>query len=223
MQAMPAVRGVTQETPTNFPRPVVEAISRPARTFTGDFYLTHRHGERLWFALGDVAGKGLPAAVFMAMIQEELEHRIAACAATECEPSRTVQRLHEFLRPILHRTNRFATAVIGWLHDDGTLRLTNAGHPSPLLVRRDGTIEAFPSTGPLLGILPNAAWSSHNTRLERGETLVLYSDGLSEALDEDEELGVPGLTARLAQSTSTDDVLKCLTLTDDLTIIVMRR
>ena len=55
----------------------VRAFSRPARAFTGDFYVTHRHDDRLWFALGDVSGKGINAAVVMAMIQEELEHRIS--------------------------------------------------------------------------------------------------------------------------------------------------
>jgi hypothetical protein len=54
----------------------VHAISLPARTFTGDFWFTHRMHDRLWFAIGDVAGKGLPAALVMAMIQEELEHRV---------------------------------------------------------------------------------------------------------------------------------------------------
>ena len=58
----------------------VHAISIPARAFTGDFYFLHRANDRLWFALGDVAGKGLPAAVVMAMIQEELEQRIVSCA-----------------------------------------------------------------------------------------------------------------------------------------------
>ena len=68
----------------------VHAVSIPARNFTGDFYFTRRHGERLWFALGDVAGKGLNAAVIMAMIQEELEHRIASCARTGCDPAATM-------------------------------------------------------------------------------------------------------------------------------------
>src|SRR5260221_10330753 len=58
----------------------VYAYSEPAGTFTGDFYLTHRDGDRLWFALGDVAGKGLSPAVFLAMIQEEVQHRLPSGA-----------------------------------------------------------------------------------------------------------------------------------------------
>ena len=109
------------------------AYSKPARTFTGDFYLTHHDTDRLWFVLGDVAGKGLNAAVIMAMIQEELEHRIASCATTKCDPSTTMQRLHEFLHPLMPR-NRFATVVIGTLRDDGMLTIANAGHCPPLIV-----------------------------------------------------------------------------------------
>src|SRR5688572_8500495 len=117
MSAMPSLRGsVTAST--------VLAVSRPARTFTGDFYVTHRTDERLWLALGDVAGKGLPAAIVMAMIQEELEHRIAACAETRCNPATTMGRLHEFLEPLLP-SNRFATAVIATLRDDGELTIAN--------------------------------------------------------------------------------------------------
>src|SRR5207253_9420961 len=135
----------------------VAAFSKPARTFTGDFYFTHRNGDRLWFALGDVAGKGLPAAVIMAMIQEELEHRITSCASARCEPSVTMQRLHQFMRPLMP-SNRFATIVIGSLHDDGTLTIANAGHCPPMIVRRDGTIEQIEPTGPVAGILPKSSW-----------------------------------------------------------------
>lgn len=213
MSSMPAVRSMSPAS--------VRAISRPARMFTGDFYLTHRHEDRLWLALGDVAGKGLPAAVVMAMIQEELERRIASCAMAECDPARTMQRLHEFLTPVLPR-NRFATAVVGWLNDDGRLTIANAGHPSPLIVRRDGRIDALASTGPILGVLPQASWTSTTTTLEEGDALVLYSDGVSEAVVDGEELGVDGLRALLAQCTSPDALLEKLETADDVTVVVVR-
>jgi len=78
MQALSAGRGLADQlalfaSPRHSPHDVdVHAISLPARAFTGDFYFTHRHGKRLWIAIGDVAGKGVHAAVVMAMIQEEL-------------------------------------------------------------------------------------------------------------------------------------------------------
>src|SRR5687767_9004270 len=199
MSSMPAVRGLTPAARTlkpavrsATPNITVEATARPARTCTGDFYVTHRHGRRLWIALGDVAGKGLPAAIVMAMIQEELEHRIASCASAECDPARTAQRLHEFLAPLLPR-NRFATAALGWLDDDGALSLVNAGHPPPIIIRANGTIEEIGSTGPVLGVLPNPQWQSVRLQLDEGDALVLYSDGVSEAVVDGEELGVRGL------------------------------
>ncbi len=205
---------------------VIDAVSRPARTFTGDFYFTHRHEDRVWIAIGDVAGKGLPAAVVMAMIQEELEQRIVSCATTECDPVRTMGRLHEFLRPLIPR-NRFATAVIGHLTDDGVLTVVNAGHCPPLILRRDGRVDAIHSTGPILGILDGAAWRKTTLRLEEGDTLVLYSDGVIEAATWDgEELGVPGLQQILEHRP--DDIAEAVmdaidVRSDDLTLVIVRR
>jgi sigma-B regulation protein RsbU (phosphoserine phosphatase) len=211
MSTMPAVRGLID----------VRAISRPARMFTGDFYFTHRHEDRTWLALGDVAGKGLPAAIVMAMIQEELEQRIASCASAECDPARTAARLHEFLAPLLPR-NRFATAVIAWLRDDGVLTLVNAGHCPPLIVRRDGSIEELGSTGPILGVLPLPSWYSTSTLLEEGDTLVLYSDGVTEAIVDGEELGVQGLRALLGRGVTPEALLETLKTCDDVTLLVVR-
>ncbi|HEX9501084.1 MAG TPA: PP2C family protein-serine/threonine phosphatase [Thermoanaerobaculia bacterium] len=175
----------------------VHAISIPARAFTGDFYFIHRATDRLWFALGDVAGKGLPAALVMAMIQEELEHRIVSCARTACDPSVTMTRLHAFLKPLI-ACNKFATAVIGNLHDDGTLHIANAGHCSPMIVRRSGEIESIASTGPVVGVLSSSQWTTFETTLEQGESLVLYSDGVieGESLAGD-DFGVRRLAAAL--------------------------
>ena len=176
----------------------VHAVSKPARTFTGDFYLTHREDDRLWFVLGDVAGKGLPAAVIMAMIQEELEHRIASCAAMRLDPAVTMQRLHAFLQPLMPQ-NRFATIVIGYLRDDGQLTLANAGHCPPLLVR-DGAMERIGSTGPVAGILKTSRWRSVTRQLAPGDAILLYSDGLLEARAGDgEELGIERIADSFAR------------------------
>ncbi|MEA2572476.1 MAG: phosphoserine phosphatase RsbU/P [Acidobacteriota bacterium] len=179
----------------------VHAVSLPARTFTGDFWFTHRTDDRLWFALGDVSGKGLPAALVMAIIQEELEQRITSCARAGCDPATTMQRLHTLLRPILPG-NRFATAVIGWLCDDGTLTLVNAGHCPPLVVRAGGAIEQIDSTGPVVGIVADSRWRSVTHKLRRGDMLVLYSDGLSEAAcDGGIEFGTEGIENALRDAT----------------------
>jgi sigma-B regulation protein RsbU (phosphoserine phosphatase) len=179
----------------------VHAVSLPARTFTGDFWFTHRTDDRLWFALGDVSGKGLPAALVMAIIQEELEQRITSCARAGCDPATTMQRLHALLHPLLPG-NRFATAVIGWLCDDGTLTLVNAGHCPPLLVRANGAIEEIDSTGPAVGIIAASNWTSVTHRLRHDELLVLYSDGVSEAAcEEGIEFGAEGIANVLRGAT----------------------
>jgi len=178
----------------------VHAISLPAKTFTGDFWFTHAADNRLWFVLGDVAGKGLPAAIVMAMIQEELEHRITSCARAGCDPATTMKRLDEFLKPLLP-SNRFATAVIGWLDDDGSITLVNAGHCPPMIVRGDGAIEEIDSTGPAVGIVPNAGWKSTTLTLSPGELLVLYSDGVIESPSENgDDFGTAGILRSLPGS-----------------------
>jgi serine phosphatase RsbU (regulator of sigma subunit) len=218
MSALPTVRGVKSNSYA------IEAVSRPARTFTGDFYFTHRADDRLWIAHGDVAGKGLPAAIVMAMIQEELEERVIACAETACDPSRTMQRLHDFLLPLMPR-NRFATAVVAHLHDDGTLAVANGGHCPPLIVRRDGTIEEIASTGPLLGILKHPNWRSYTTHLREGETLILYSDGVTESMRNGVELGVCGLRQLVRRvGPSANAIHRELDVTnDDVTLVTITR
>jgi phosphoserine phosphatase RsbU/P len=204
MPEMSASRGVIVQMPLFKAAPKVEmrapdahAISVPARAFTGDFYFMHRSTDRLWFALGDVAGKGLPAALVMAMIQEELEHRIVSCARTACDPSVTMTRLHAFLKPLI-ASNKFATVVIGNLHDDGTLQIANAGHCPPMIVRADGEIESIDPTGPVVGVLSSSQWTTFESTLEDGDSLILYSDGVSEAESSDgEEFGVRRLAAAL--------------------------
>ena len=237
MQTVSADRGLTGQLALFRPRvsPAdvdVHAVSIPARGFTGDFYYTYRDGETLWFALGDVAGKGINAAVVMAMIQEELEHRIGSCAAASCDPSTTIARLHEFLRPILPR-NKFATVVMGNLHDNGTLTLVNAGHVPPLVLRRDGTVQEIGSTGPVAGILPVARWDSVRMTLGRGESLVLYSDGLAEAPNATgDEFGIERIRASAAGDSARaigerilNDAMKFTggKRSDDLTLVILRR
>jgi sigma-B regulation protein RsbU (phosphoserine phosphatase) len=223
-----------RETPRPRPRFDVHAISIPAKTFTGDFWFTHRAADRLWFALGDVAGKGLPAALVMAMIQEELEHRITSCARAGCDPATTMHRLDAFLKPLLP-SNRFATAVIGWLDDDGTMTIVNAGHCPPMLVRADGRIEEIDSTGPVVGIVPNSRWSSATVTFEPGDLLVLYSDGVIESPSPAGcDFGSEGITQSLPASNSPRNVAAAIVDAatrhagagaryDDLTVMVIGR
>jgi sigma-B regulation protein RsbU (phosphoserine phosphatase) len=203
----------------------IHAISTPARGFTGDFYLTHRSGDRLWIVVGDVSGKGLSAALIMAMIQEELDHRITSCAVTACDPATTMARLHAFLKPLLPG-NKFATIVIAQLHDDGTLVVSNAGHCPPLIRRNDGTVQAIGSTGPVAGLLSSPRWHSVTLHLERGESLLLYSDGVTDA-DAFEERELKALFSRLGNRPVREVAATIASSvrhsTDDVTVVVAKR
>ena len=242
MQALSAAGGVAGQLrlfalPPDSPRDVdLHAVSQPAREFTGDFYFTHRDDQVLWLVLGDVAGKGLKAAVIMAMIQEQLEERIVSCSATGCDPAVTMTRLHLTLRELLP-ANRFATAIIAKIHDDGRLSVANAGHCPLLIARRDGSMSMIGSTGPVVGILPSSEWRSIEVPFGRGDTLLAYTDGVVEARnDAGDEFGIPRLQQTFAvaasQSRRAVDIGQAienaldrfaLRRDDDVTFIVARR
>jgi len=149
------------------------------------------------------------------------------------ELGEVVARLHALLRPLLP-PNRFATAVVGWLADDGTLRVTNAGHCPPLVVRTDGSVDEIPSTGPAVAILPSSRWQSTTMALVAGEMLVLYSDGVIESASADGgEFGTRGLLRALPPDACRSrqvagaivEAVDCHTggrREDDLTVVVIR-
>ena len=204
----------------------VHAISIPARAFTGDFYVVYRAAGRLWFALGDVAGKGINAAVIMAMIQEELEE------LTYDDPSAAMLRLHLFLRPLIP-INRFATAVIGYVSDDGALKIANAGHCTPIIVRAGGEIDHVDSTGPVVGVLSSSQWRTFETTLSRGDALILYSDGVLEArAPGGEEFGIGRIESNVGRASArqmAESLLAAVTnhagglREDDLTLLAIKR
>jgi serine phosphatase RsbU (regulator of sigma subunit) len=157
--------------------PRFHAASRPASALTGDFYLSLRRGESWLVGLGDVAGHGLEASIYMMMIQEEIE-RLAE--RDDLDLTALVGALHATLRRELPGS-RFASLVLAELGPGGRMEVVNAGHPPPLVRRGSGEILALPSNGPILGPLPQSRWSSLTTRLRRHDTLLLVSDGVLEA------------------------------------------
>lgn len=168
----------------------VHAVSRPAGTYTGDFYYTSRSSSGgYFFALGDVAGKGLQAAVLTATIHEELEHRLPT--AKSCADIRSILGwIEQTLRPQIP-FNRFVSMVFGRIDTSNNLHLINAGHPPLLLVRRDNSVEPLGPTGPVVGMIPDAKWRSTLHRLRSGDSLVAFTDGALEALSPaGEELGI---------------------------------
>jgi serine phosphatase RsbU (regulator of sigma subunit) len=184
-----------QLTPPETPFADVFAFSQPARSVGGDLYHGMlRDDGTLAVALGDVSGKGVGAALIMAMAQG------------------LIGLLHELGQPIdammpaLNRSllkhnpgNRFLTLGLGLLQADGSLSLANAGHCPLAVLRANGSVELVPPQGPILGLLPMAKWGVVNVQLSAGDSIVFYSDGISESFSPtSEEFGVEGVQRTLA-------------------------
>ena len=135
--------------------------------------------NRLGLSLGDVAGKGLGAALFMAKLQATLR---ALAPGRESIPALGTQLSSIFDRDGL--PNRFTSLVyLEVTHDSGEITMLNAGHMPPLHLT-GGTIVEMPRGGPALGILKHAEYSELRVELQPGEILLVYSDGLTEAQNE---------------------------------------
>ena len=163
--------------------------SIPCRAIGGDFfeYLDLADG-RFGFALGDVAGKGPPAAILTAVLQGIFVAQSFASAS----PSETLARINLAL---IHRSleSRFATAFFGVLDAQGTLTYCNAGHNAPMLVGRSG-MRRLEEGGLILGMFEDVTYEQGSVQLDPGDTIVVFSDGVSEALSADnEEFGEPRL------------------------------
>ena len=150
--------------------------SIPCRTVGGDFFDYLEMGERgLAFTLGDVAGKGAPAALLAAAVQSNF----AAQAPVSANPADAMTRINKaLLRRAIEA--RFATMFYGEVQGGGKLRYSNAGQEPPVVVRRDG-VEWLETGGPVLGLLGLAAYEFGELTLAPGDLVVLYSDGVSEA------------------------------------------
>nr|WP_244376352.1 GAF domain-containing SpoIIE family protein phosphatase [Streptomyces ficellus] len=147
----------------------------------GDFYDVHPPTEdfpETLAVLGDVAGKGLEAAVLTGKIRNTL-HALLPLAG---DHAKMLRLLNNAIRSSHH--TRFATLVLASVRRDDrdvTVRLTSAGHPAPLIVRRDGTVEEADTGGTLIGVLPSIRSRSSEIRLGPGETCLLFTDGVTEA------------------------------------------
>lgn len=178
------------------------ACNEPARDVGGDYYdFVPLPGGRQGILLGDVAGKGVAAALVMARFSAETR----ACVRTEPDLAAAVRQLNAFMEPV-NLTDRFVTLVAIALDPAAhTLTVVNAGHPAPLLLRRGtgGIEEAMPrdAVGPPLGVLPNSDYEPRQIQLEPGDCVLLFSDGVSEAMNaNDQQFGVAGLRSMLERS-----------------------
>ena len=153
-------------------------VTRPANTVGGDLYdVMRREDGRIVFALGDVAGKGSPAALLMALIVAMLR----VLVDEGLEPAELALRLNGQVSR--HAPgSRFITMVVG-IYDPANGRITyvNAGQNPPVLRRASGHYERLTEGGMALGMFEHATYTAGELTLEAGDVLVLYSDGITEA------------------------------------------
>ena len=215
----------------------IAGVTRPANTVGGDFYdvlpLIGDPERRVIVTIGDVAGKGSPAALLMALllavlrtlVDERLEARalVARLNAQICRHS---------------PGSRFITLFYGvYTPDTGSLTYVNAGQNPPLLRRVDGTVERLGGTGIALGMFESSTYDAATTAIHHGDLLVLYSDGITEAENPAgqpfEESGLERFLA--ARGGDSPAVLAPAILgaveahardsrfTDDLTVLILKR
>ncbi|MBM3748491.1 MAG: FHA domain-containing protein [Acidobacteria bacterium] len=183
--------------------PLVEGVdlagyNAPCRTVGGDYYdfLAFPDG-RVAVVIGDVAGKGLPAALMMTCLQAKVQ----TLAESHRDPAALVTHLNRTLVTTCPE-NRFVTLFCALLDPpSGELVYSNAGHNPPLLARASGEIIPLQEGGPVLGIMPALSFQEHRVSFEPGDALLLYSDGVTEAANaEGEEFGEERLAELLAAS-----------------------
>lgn len=198
----------------------------------GDFYdLFELDQDRAGLVIGDVSGKGLDAAVLTSMIKN-------AIRAHASERGKPPHRILELASNLVFRNTppeSFATVFFGILdRSDGTLAYANGGHPPPVLMSRDGEVSSLTSTGPIVGAFGGARYAPANATVRAGDSLVLYTDGLTEARDRGGLFGEERLMTLLRQGARRPlaEVVSALvdgavafsngTLKDDLAILVIR-
>jgi len=182
----------------------LEAALRPARDVSGDFYdcFLLTSGEVI-LVVGDVCDKGVGAALFMALFRSLIRasadpvgggainmiggrHTMVMQAIQSASPADLLTRVASFTNDYiarLHgRTNMFATVFLASIEpNSGQLVYVNAGHEPALTIAPDGSIQELRPTGPALGMMPDSYFTAVERTLERGHSLLIFTDGLAEA------------------------------------------
>ena len=215
----------------DFPHMRVVGMNQPCLTVGGDYFdVFPVDVDRTAFLIADVSGKGLGAALLTTMLQGALSG-----LSLGADPARVFTHINRFLCEH-SEVGRYATVFFGILDRCGRLEYINAGHPSPFLIR-NGMAEApfSPSSFPV-GLIPEAEYVSSVLQLEPNDTLVLFSDGVTEAMDpDDKEFSIPRLQQVLhgkheapleeiqkAVLAAVEDFTRGARQADDLTLLCVR-
>ncbi len=213
----------------------LHAHNTPSRGVSGDYYviLERNEGKEIVLMVADVSGKGIAASILTASLE--------ALAAGPIEDGLPPEEIFERLSRLLHRRTppeKYATAFLAVLEPaTGVLTYANAGHNPALIVRESGKVDEAGSTGLPIGLVPGAQYKAKRITLDDNDTLVLYTDGITEAMDPDaEEYGDERLTefCRNHREHSLDQMARLLTadlenfvrgqaFEDDRTLVMARR
>jgi phosphoserine phosphatase RsbU/P len=188
---------------------------QPASGFGGDCYDTFTFGPTtLGLSIADVAGKGLPAALLMSSLQAA-----ARAFALESSPPHAICASVNRLLCGQMIAGRFATFCYVRLEQSrGTMCYANAGHNPPLLARTDGSVERLTVGGTVLGVFPEANYRTGETPIRSGDRLLLYTDGITEARNaDDDEFGEDRLAARLVEHRRLDAAALHRTVLNEVT------
>ncbi|MEP7364444.1 MAG: SpoIIE family protein phosphatase [Acidobacteriota bacterium] len=212
----------------------VAGVSIPCRSVGGDYFdFLRLTGNRLGVIVGDVAGKGMSAALLMSSLQA----RVQVLSEEAEDLAQFLTRLNRSVSSTCPE-NRFITFFIAVLDSvTGDFTYANAGHNPPYILRASGTIESLKGGGPVMGVLKTMQYESFRGSLGHGDLLMLYSDGATEAVASDgEEFGEERFEETLKQAVglSADEVLALLQQRleqfmgvapshDDLTLVAVRR
>jgi sigma-B regulation protein RsbU (phosphoserine phosphatase) len=220
--------------PRNFPNTpnfCVTGVNFPCLSVGGDYFDVFPLSDgRTAFVIADVSGKGLGAAILTTMLQGALSGMTLGT-----DPARVFNHVNRFLCDH-SEVGRYATVFFGLLDDDGHLEFINAGHPSPFLIRRGAAEDAFTEGSFPVGLVPEAEYTAARLKLEPGDTLVLFTDGVTEAMDPEEQLfGMPRLRQVLSgqMECPLEQLQKCVLeavenftrgarQADDLTLLIVR-
>lgn len=207
----------------------------PAGVVSGDYCdLWRPPGDpgAVWFAVGDVSGKGIAASLLMAHLQSAFRSLVGVGMPLAELAVRVNRQLLEAAIP-----THYATLAFGRADTDGQVEIVNAGHCPPLVVRR-GAVERVAATGFPVGLLAGKPWETVTVRLDPGHALVLYTDGLTEARaaggEEYGEARIERLLALRANAhpprgivremrTDLDAFLAGAARGDDLTLLALKR
>jgi serine phosphatase RsbU (regulator of sigma subunit) len=210
----------------------VSAASVPSRFLGGDFYdFIALDDQRYAFALGDISGKGIGAALMAAMSQGAIQAEFAS---------------HQPLSNVISHVNKvliqksasghFLTLFCAVLDAEGRFQFVNAGHNPPILARADGRIELLSTGALLLGAFTFASYEAKETQLGPGDVIVIYTDGVTEAVNSSEEMfgderleslvrGLRGMSADEIKTRILDEVIaftRGLPQGDDITLITIK-